>query len=671
MIFPLNLTWSRLRVPEAKFACFDVFDTLVSRRVTAPTDVFRLMYRRMVVDEQLSSEHVDEDAFVAARRRAESIALQTKEECELEEIWHFLSQEIAIIDPGKGIIFEIESEKSLVFAIENRRKLVNDARKSGKECVFISDTYLPYEFIISIMYKFKIMKSCDSLYVSSAVNKTKRTGSIYRHIMAEKKAVPRDFVMLGDNQFSDVIVPRRLGWKARLVGGIGPTSYELNASKQAALPRLERATLCGTIRAGRLQDDQSGLSALVHSFLGPACVLWAIWVLLMARIKGIDRLLFMARDSYLAFKCATIAVELMQLGIDCRYFHGSRKSLCLASTTKINRAQLDWVIQPWDCPTWSNLLRRLEIADVSQFPEIVDLIDDMGLHAELSKKQLATAFDALTKGGIRQKIATTADQKKKMLLKYLSQEALFECARPCIVDVGWHLSAQKYLRRITGDKRLTGLYLCLQAARARFDEAGPAWSMLGQPATDAKFDHDSPLVVQQATLTEHIFGLAPHGAVQSYKFNGDCVEPVMQSMEDRQVCIRSEICAMIDRYARENISLFLEIFTSTEHCVMAFRQLTDVYLSRPPSAGLDELSAAVYVSSDPDNVEAEPIAMPFSVREALALVLPASIVRRKPGRPWPAASVSISSKLVRAIIEARSIIDRARRSGARKPCMPF
>jgi len=202
---------------KIQIVCFDIFDTLITRPFSKPSDLFKML------DEPFS-KIVGTDAIynfstmrVMAEKRAKEKLPKDREEVSLEEIYTELQKSFNITNSicNKMKKLEIDAEVKYCVANEPLKKLFNLAKNSGKQIVLISDMYLDESIINKIMLKngYKGYK----LYLSSTVGKCKSTGKLYRFVIKDlnvKNKDLRSIIHIGDNYNSDFKKAKKNGIRA-------------------------------------------------------------------------------------------------------------------------------------------------------------------------------------------------------------------------------------------------------------------------------------------------------------------------------------------------------------------------------------------------------------------------------------------------------------------------
>ena len=106
---------------------------------------------------------------------------------------------------------ELELESETLIPNPKVRGMIEAAREAGKRVVFVSDMYLPADFIRGQLKRFGLTRDGDHYYVSSEHKATKSSGRLFEVVLKEEQVQPRAVTHVGDHAHSDDAVPRRMG----------------------------------------------------------------------------------------------------------------------------------------------------------------------------------------------------------------------------------------------------------------------------------------------------------------------------------------------------------------------------------------------------------------------------------------------------------------------------
>lgn len=190
------------QLDKFKYVSFDVFDTLLFRKVKTPIGLFEY------IQNEAEKKGFSFPNFCKARIQAEKIAIKHNSESDeitLDSIYN----EMEFNSPAKRNYFknlEKESEISLCEPNVEMVSLLNQLRSKGKVILITSDMYLSSDTIS------KMLKTCgicyDYLYVSSDYGVRKSSGKLFKKILADLHIDRNELVHIGDNWKSDYLMPK-------------------------------------------------------------------------------------------------------------------------------------------------------------------------------------------------------------------------------------------------------------------------------------------------------------------------------------------------------------------------------------------------------------------------------------------------------------------------------
>ncbi len=190
-------------------ASFDIFDTLISRNLYDPSDIFLLL------DRKYSELTGSSTGFSVLRKQAEDIARRDskKEDISLHDIYLCIQSRYGV---STELIDELETlerdiEKQLCCQRRSGKELYDLAVFTGKKIYLVSDMYLEKDFIEQIL-RVNGYTGYAGLFVSSDCGFLKMTGNLYKHFL-HTAGITRPFEVLhiGDNWNSDIVAANDLG----------------------------------------------------------------------------------------------------------------------------------------------------------------------------------------------------------------------------------------------------------------------------------------------------------------------------------------------------------------------------------------------------------------------------------------------------------------------------
>ncbi|MCF7645052.1 hypothetical protein KQ944_07765 [Bacillus subtilis] len=299
-----------------KIVSFDLFDTLIRRKVVSPDHVFWTIGEKFEV---ATNGVVPVEGFYNARHLAGHLSQNNarklgREDTTLREIYDVFVSVIPEAYKYKEFLIQLEmdEEAKVLEVYPFGKELFDFAKAKGKKILIASDQYLPIEFLKKLIEDMGYV-DYEHFFLSGDVGLLKTTGSLYEWITM-RFDVKRDEVLhIGDNQYVDEYWARRKG----LMGVVSPRSDRLagHAGVDSAIavhPSLASYAVANYVNTLADQSVFNGkhnvraeLDFVGYCFYGPILTYLAHW--LAQKLNGeVDRIWMLARDGeglFKAFKC--------------------------------------------------------------------------------------------------------------------------------------------------------------------------------------------------------------------------------------------------------------------------------------------------------------------------------------------------------------------------------
>ncbi|HWA97889.1 MAG TPA: hypothetical protein VG713_05330 [Pirellulales bacterium] len=518
-------------------ASFDVFDTLLTRRVADPNSVFAIVGQRARERGLVNTSPV---SFQAARLLAERIARSGApgNEANLDEIYTALADLLDLspehLEQLKTLELAIEEE--LIVPIVSSRAMVEQARREHGRVIFVSDMYLPEAFIRGQLERHGFFLPNDVLYVSSA-HRTSKFRGMFGLIARLESVHPTAIVHRGNDPVVDRQVPERLGVRVAPVSEPNLNRYEqllerYRAATDGASSDLAAASRLARLSLNHLTGREKVLSDIACSVVAPILTSFVIWVLRQARRKQLQRIYFVSRDGWLLLRIAQQLTKHDPEPLELRYLYGGRQAWHVAGLQAITDADANWIIAEYQKMSLASLLGRLAVDPA----EVADLLQSQGWsreqwHAPIDRAGVERFWDFLkTSDAMQTLVLQKASQRRDLAVQYLTQEGLIPGVPAAYVDLGWIGRAERSLRRLLGAEsslKLESMYFGLAAdALPEVLERASTFLFGGKK----RLFPDTELI---AVLES--FCTAPHGTVVNYERNEYGVTPVFRHGHDDEL----------------------------------------------------------------------------------------------------------------------------------------
>jgi FMN phosphatase YigB (HAD superfamily) len=526
--FHLRALWRSLgpyrHAPKAgttpsQAACFDVFDTLITRCWWRPEDLFLDAGARLR-EGGLTGE--SPEAW-AARRVAAEAALRAApgvEEVTLEAIHIRLAEESGL-SPEQARTARVAEEEAELAAIRPIAPMLCQlarARQQGLKVALISDTYFDHGFLMRLLGRCGVDVLPDCVFASSTTGETKRSGRLFIRVAGKLGVPTAAMTHIGDHPHSDLASARTSGLQARLATLGQPTRYEmlLHAAGEGYGPAM-RSALAGSARAARLSIDpvsaeQRAIWTIGTNVAGPLLAGFVLWTLIQARQRGLGRLHYVARDGQILMRIAEQLCTRLGWEVECRYLLGSRQAWHLPALQQLDANAMQWLAPEGASDPLRNALARAELAPEAMQDALArhGLADPALLDQPLPQPALAALLqdpevtDLLLRG---------AAVRRRFALSYLAQQGLLDGGPVAIVDIGWHGRLQRSLQQLLEQgappdrpaPELHGFYFGLKSQPPELP-AGAIHSFVGE---DSALNRLNPVLLE-------IFCAADHGTVRRY-----------------------------------------------------------------------------------------------------------------------------------------------------------
>ena len=271
-----------------KVISFDVFDTALLRKVYKPSDIFKLIEKKVGND------------FYNKRIEAQARAAEEDPFCTIEDIYNYL--------PEFDMNVEIEIEMDNCYANPELYAAYNE-----KDFIFISDMYLPSSVIKAMLEKAGYKN--PQVFVSCEEKAWKADGTLFEKVQETGYEITKH---MGDNYVADILGAKKAGIE---------NVYFVPAlhNKKLNLPALRNPVLKKFIAL--TEDSFMTPVEKLAFFVAPIMVGFTKWVL--SKRKPGQKIFFLARDMYIPYLIA------QRWGAsDIYYLHASRRSMagvCLRS----------------------------------------------------------------------------------------------------------------------------------------------------------------------------------------------------------------------------------------------------------------------------------------------------------------------------------------------------
>lgn len=419
------------KIDRADAVSFDIFDTLIMRKIFSPEDVFRLLGEKVRAELKLDCEIAGIRAQAAAKCGSNAT---------INEIYKQIKK-TNLTDTNIADIMQLEKDIDIDLCIARRdiADLYEYCLACGKKVYLISDMYYKLQDIKHLLDKCGVTIPDDEhIWISCEKKCDKVSGSIWKEY---SELVGKDIKCLhiGDNKTGDVENPAKYGIDSYYI--MSAKDMLMNSSMAELASHVNTVSdsiclglvisklfnspfaLCST--NGKVSYDDSEIYG--YCVYGPLLEKFLIWLYYNSRKDGIDKLLFFARDGYFLEKDYKIVSQLLDDGYkqDWCYLPISRRLIYMA--TMKSEDDLKRVVAFPYVGTFADYMKsRFEI-----------IVTDETL--EYNDRQINAVGDS--------------KRERENYLDYLKSDGDMQAEVSYgTVDLGYYGTNQYYLQRLTGIK---------------------------------------------------------------------------------------------------------------------------------------------------------------------------------------------------------------------------
>lgn len=422
---------------------FDIWDTLIMRKILEPEDVFAL------VEEQAKEEGISAEGFAETRRNA--VFHVNRANPNLDEIYEVVGESMGLpsVLCEKLKNLEIKTEQSLIVPRKDMAEMVNYAKNQGKKVSLITDMYLTGA-IMKQLLDFVGITQYDELFVSCDYRSLKQEGlfEIYKNVVPGQK-----YLHIGDNMLSDVEYAVRNDIAAAHISKGYSMLKKTLIGESLKITSLTDKRLAGELTAEifnspfqEVMPDRrcyiDNMAVGVRIFVAPLILSFMNWFVGKIKDGGYNKVLLASRDGYLIDKLYSLYQNNDSDLPPSIYFLASRQACTLAGVR--TEQDIEW-------------LSRVEYNGT---PEEL-LIHRFGLERKDILPYLKSKYENLTDYVLahEEKIIQSAENVRAGYLNYIEECGLGKGDKCAFFDFVSSGTSQYYLKSML-PLELTGLYFC-------------------------------------------------------------------------------------------------------------------------------------------------------------------------------------------------------------------
>lgn len=495
------------KIDKVEVVSFDIFDTLIMRKIFSPEDVFRLLEEKVRVELKLDCEISNVRAQAASMCGSYAT---------INEIYQYIKQQTNLIDKNIIDIMQLEKDIDIDLCITRRdiADLYEYCLTCGKEVYLISDMYYTLQDIKRILDKCGVKVPDDEhIWISCEKKADKVSGSLWEKY---SKLVSKDIKCLhiGDNKTGDAKNPVIYGIDSYYIMSAKDMFMNSSISELASNVNTVSDSICLGLVVAKLFNSPFALCSTNgkvsfedseiygYCLYGPLLEKFLIWLYYNSRKDGIEKLLFFARDGYFLEKDYKVVSELLNDGYEQDWCYLPISRRCIYMATMENEDDFKRVVAFPYVGTFAEYMK-------SRFGIIVTEVT-----SEYNNRQINAVGDSKDIlewiQPYKDEIIKKAKRERENYLRYLKTDGDMQKGLTYgTVDLGYYGTNQYYLQRLTGIKtKGYCFYACLGKDNVYISDISmTSCFQYGDDYTAEKS------IVRKKNMYIETFITAPHGMI--------------------------------------------------------------------------------------------------------------------------------------------------------------
>ncbi len=284
-----NMPYQRLEIDKlvkmlSKYdiISFDMFDTLVFRYLTKPTDLFNLLELDLGISDFAKNR-------VLAEKEARLNTLKKNYEIDIYDIYERLN----IKDKDKVILEEFNLELKVCYANEYLKEVVSRLQELGKKIIVVSDMYWTKKHLEKILETLGFREI--EVFVSSGYEVNKGKGELQG--IVNNKYPHKKVIHMGDNYNADILGSKKAGWETYYYKSCKDIAEDFNdyVSNKCLVSSVSCSLIYNYLYNGC--HNYSKYYKYGFKYAGLLTCGFMEYLNKIVKEQGIDKIFFLARDA--------------------------------------------------------------------------------------------------------------------------------------------------------------------------------------------------------------------------------------------------------------------------------------------------------------------------------------------------------------------------------------
>lgn len=510
---------------------FDIFDTLISRRVLEPEGIFYRVQERMRKSGLNYPTYLEKRyPFIrmnAERNMREYYNRSTLErddvrcEIQFDEIMNRIKILYNLNDEQTKMLgqWEIEAELEDVVPLKKQIDLVKELLSKNETVVLISDMYLPKDVIQQMLAKADPILAELPLYLSSELGYQKSAKTLYLEVYRQY-APDYPFgrwIHTGDNLHSDIKMPRNYNIETVTIKRVEFNEYESCLARE--LQSYDGYLIAASMARFR-EEHPTMQEQFAYSYISLLFVPYIYWAMNSCKEQGKENVYLISRDGHQLKKIADIVNEVGELGLNTKYIYASRRVWRIPSF--FDHVDVGFWGQGYGnmakVNKFSKLLKALDM-DETTFRELFPELQYLNEESDIDAKEIVKLADIFKNSEkCLQYLLKKAEEERYPTCEYLKQEMDLNAPYAIVEYWGRGYTQENFTRlwqHVCGRKEPTTFYYSRSTLPS--DEDNIRMNFTSHPSSQA--------------FIESIFACINYKTIENYQRIGGKWMPVTEEIQ--------------------------------------------------------------------------------------------------------------------------------------------
>ena len=469
------VSYGNTLLPDVDTISFDVFDTLLVRRIHDP-DLVKPPVARYIADlANAKGRDIDwQDVQDCRDRHEKALRKKTSEtfvdhEARYELFMRSMLEELFLDSNPEGINglyeqvrqYELKIENAMLVPRAGFSKWLETLHAQGKQILAVSDMYLAAVEIENLLEHAGLLKYIDEVISSADSFLCKASGKAYEMLTDKYQLTPERWIHIGDHPISDGIRAAEAGLKYALVLQDPEERRRKGIARHYWHYAIYRKFWTGRtlqqFMAPMEAENQpcSGMYMAGYNFFGPLMGVYIQSIAEHCKKRNISKIFFLSREGWMFKQVWEKVTPYLYPGVqlpEIEYLYVSRMALAGASCAHkgLSRKNADIVFLPAGNRDFRDVCRVFGL----QIDAFTGHLQRYGLEADtllshnyegFKPKQREKFHSLLQDAAFQSEIKRQTRPHNDALQRYLEASGFFAHKDVALVDIGWLGTIQRYL----------------------------------------------------------------------------------------------------------------------------------------------------------------------------------------------------------------------------------